>query len=357
MNVEKVLAAEKGSQIVIGWEGLPPYAAAGIRSAQRLLGSRIKVLATRSESRRVVDELDLGGEVRYVDRGTHCSWTALKMEPPEIFIHTGWAYPHWNSLASQVLVSGGKLVIMVDNCEKKTFKQLVGAQYFRLRLRRRYSAAWVPGSSAYRLIRKFGMPGSAIYKGLYGADTSLFSGGSPLSERPKNILFSGQLIHRKGVDLLLQAWSRIRPQAESWRLVVSGEGPYAADLRSALGVEYMGFLPPHKLAETMRRSRFLVLPSREEHWGLVVHEAACSGCGLILSDSVGASEDLLTLNGQTFRTNSVEALADSLLWATRQDEDALATIASSSIRNALSFGSDVCGQALRQIVNDYTSAS
>ena len=54
------------------------------------------------------------------------------------------------------------------------------------------------------------------------------------------------------------------------------------------------------------------MPSLEEHWGLVVHEAALSGCALLLSNRVGAKEDFLEegVNGLSFDPYSVEDMAE-----------------------------------------------
>ena len=46
----------------------------------------------------------------------------------------------------------------------------------------------------------------------------------------------------------------------------------------------------------LRKSCGFILPSKYEPWGVVVHEAACSGLPLILSDSVGSRNELLINN-------------------------------------------------------------
>jgi len=52
------------------------------------------------------------------------------------------------------------------------------------------------------------------------------------------------------------------------------------------------FVQPPELADLMRKARCLVLPSLEEHWGLVLHEATLSGCALAVTTAIGASDDL-----------------------------------------------------------------
>ena len=55
------------------------------------------------------------------------------------------------------------------------------------------------------------------------------------------------------------------------------------------------------LAREYASARVAVLPSLEDHWGVVVHEAALCGCALLLSSEVGAAEDLYSRkNGRVF---------------------------------------------------------
>ena len=66
------------------------------------------------------------------------------------------------------------------------------------------------------------------------------------------------------------------------------------------------FLDPNSCATIMKNSKCFILPSRDEHWGTVVCEAAASGMLLLLSTKVGSSEDLLRngINGYFFETDS-----------------------------------------------------
>mgnify|MGYP001146285128 FL=1 len=56
---------------------------------------------------------------------------------------------------------------------------------------------------------------------------------------------------------------------------------------------------------------FLVLPSQRETWGLVVNEALCFSLPVIVSDQVGAGQDLVVHeeNGYIFPVYNVSALA------------------------------------------------
>jgi glycosyltransferase involved in cell wall biosynthesis len=243
---------------------------------------------------------------------------------------------------------------MIDNNKKENLRQLCGALAFRVFHRKRIDAAWVPGASGHELMRFFGLPETGIYQGVYGADPGVFPPGPRLASRPKQFVFVGQLIPRKAPDLLVRAFERFRSRSPDWRLVMIGDGPLRCSL-SGESIEVVPFLPPDIIAERLRQSRFLVLPSHEEHWGLIVHEAALSGCGLILSDMVGSGPDLLTdRNGFLFRSADEAALYRTLCDAANTPEHMLDQMYEESIKVARRFGPEHFVRSFRQIAESVT---
>ncbi len=84
-----------------------------------------------------------------------------------------------------------------------------------------------------------------------------------------------------------------------------------------------------------------MLPSLVEAWGLVVHEAALSGCALILSDRIGSADDLATAkNAIRFRAGSENGLAKALCEAANRDAQWLTAAGLESRRLARQFGPD-----------------
>jgi glycosyltransferase involved in cell wall biosynthesis len=131
-------------------------------------------------------------------------------------------------------------------------------------------------------------------------------------------LYVGQLIPRKGVDVLLRAFAHAGLSRAS--LLVVGTGPEENALRSLsleLGlrnVTFLGFHQPHELWQVYALADALVLPSRKEVWGLVVNEAVAGGLYVICSDRVGAARDVICRgwNGDVVPVNDVAALAAAL---------------------------------------------
>jgi glycosyltransferase involved in cell wall biosynthesis len=107
-------------------------------------------------------------------------------------------------------------------------------------------------------------------------------------------------------------------------------------------------------AESLRHSRCLILPSRQDNWGVVVHEAACAGCALVTSNKAGVADDLVTKkNGHVFDSGRVASLTSALKLLQSWNADAWNQAGQESLRLAGQFGpkkwqavfADLCREA------------
>lgn len=107
-------------------------------------------------------------------------------------------------------------------------------------------------------------------------------------------LYVGRLVKEKGVEDLLAAWRRLRPDAQSWLCLV-GEGPLERLGRDAVpNVAFTGWLSQEQLPVAYAAADFLVVPSVTtrlflEPWGLVANEAMSQGRPVIATTAVGAA--------------------------------------------------------------------
>ena len=341
-------------RIAIAWKGLPAYGARLIRSAQQAVDEPIAVIGTRATVAVADVESILGGPIHWIDDDRPVRWSELGLRPPELFIETAWATPAFNDLTRQVKQAGGKVVSMVDNRWKGSLRQWAGMIYFRLRLRRLYDAVWVPGASARQFCRMLGMPDARIYGHLYSGWTERFPPGPSLDERPKRMLFVGQYIHRKGLDLLIDAWPQFSARWPVWELQLIGSGEMQARLERELPLAKIEpFRQTDEIAAAMRAARFLVLPARDDHWPLVVHESASSGCALLLSSTIGNALEFATpLNSVVFPTGDALALGAALSEAAGKSDSWLQAASDESRRLAAEFGPDRFAGTFNQICHD-----
>lgn len=137
---------------------------------------------------------------------------------------------------------------------------------------------------------------------------------------PCRFLFSGQLIHRKGVDVLLRAFERVCAMRGTATLTLLGDGPDRERYRRMVSpewrdrVRFAGFVQPSALPRAFADADVFVLPSRYDGWGVVVNEAIAAGMPVIASSAVGAAADLVEpgRNGFVVPPADIDALAAAM---------------------------------------------
>jgi glycosyltransferase involved in cell wall biosynthesis len=154
----------------------------------------------------------------------------------------------------------------------------------------------------------------------FGVDTEMFRPPSvPRANGTEvRVLYVGALIPKKGVQDLIDALAA--PVFGNVRLIVAGDGHYASDLKCRCekkGIqeraEWKGLVSPREVAELMRASDILCLPSYTEGTPNVVKEAMASGLPVIatrvggIPDLVGAGE-----TGLLFEPGNVNELRQCL---------------------------------------------
>ena len=152
---------------------------------------------------------------------------------------------------------------------------------------------------------------------LYASEKFTFSDKTNFSKN-KTLLFVGQLLTGKGLDLLLEVMPQINKE---YNLVVIGEGKqkdYFVDLSKKLGIEnrvdFKGRLTHSQLVKYYEETYCLIIPSRApETFNLVGIEAQKVGVPVIATDVGGISQWLKdNLNGLLVESNNKDNLRDKI---------------------------------------------
>ena len=155
----------------------------------------------------------------------------------------------------------------------------------------------------------------------YFSNLQRFIGQRKLKETSDHIrlLYSGSLIHRKGVDLLARVCSRLLPQWPALEVDWVGDGPLQSHLQSMLApwkdrVRFHGFQQWGDLPRYYAEADLLCVPSRYDGWAMVVPEGLAAGLPVIATDRMGAALDLIQPghNGWIIKAGSKAALATAL---------------------------------------------
>lgn len=128
-----------------------------------------------------------------------------------------------------------------------------------------------------------------------------------------------RLHYNKGFDLLLQAFSIFVKKYPNTNLVIGGDGPekenlieLAVNLNLREKVIFLGQLERDQVKNLMRESRFYVVSSHVETFGVVVIEALSQGIPVI-STKCGGPESILTSeDGYLVDVNNVNALVEGM---------------------------------------------
>jgi len=155
-----------------------------------------------------------------------------------------------------------------------------------------------------------------------------------------SIVFSGSLVRRKGVDILVQAYQEVLRRRPGWRhkttLHLVGTGPLGGHLGGAGVVEH-GFLGGEDYAQTLKQGQVFVMPSLSDCNPLTVVEALIAGNIVVASDHVGSYPEAVRGNGRVVAAGSASELAAALHEILSLPVDERATMGCRSAQLARNF--------------------
>ena len=239
-------------------------------------------------------------------------WRALR-GCDSVFMGLPYSLPEAIILSWALRLSGVRVIMMTeskhDDRPRTRWKEAVKGQ-----LLRAYDAALVGAHRQAAYCRTLGFAGRRIepgYDTVSVARIRALAGqgstqASAFADRP--VLFVGRFVEKKDPLGVLRAYAHYLSLSgqPARRLVMAGDGPLAPTLKleaQRLGisdrVDFPGFLNSSQISQQMARALLLLLPSREEQWGLVINEALAAGLPVIASSAVGACDALVRhgLNG------------------------------------------------------------
>ncbi len=135
------------------------------------------------------------------------------------------------------------------------------------------------------------------------------------------LLFVGQMIKRKGIDLLLDALALVRDRkGPAPFLLLLGEGTGLAEFRAQAKragleelVRFLPYVDNAELPRFLSLADGFVLPSRFDAWPVVVVEALVAGLPVVGTDACGSVRDLITPEtGFRCAPSDVLSLAEAL---------------------------------------------
>ncbi len=168
-----------------------------------------------------------------------------------------------------------------------------------------------------------GVPPERVHRVPLGVDVDLFAPATKEAppERGTTFVFAGAPSRVKGFDLLLQGFAETYRAAPAARLLVIGPaGEVSSQAAPPAGVTFLGPVSQAELAARFRTADALVLPSRNESFGMVVLEAMAAGLPALVSDRVGAKDFVVEAETGWIVPAEAPALAERMTWCARHPE-------------------------------------
>lgn len=135
----------------------------------------------------------------------------------------------------------------------------------------------------------------------------------------KILLFLGRLGFEKRVDLLIEAFAKLKRKEHKYSLIIAGDGPVNVVnqlkrlAEQVPNIHFTGFILGETKANLLASCDVFCSPSPYETFGRTVVEAMASGIPVVTVDSGAVSEYILDgVNGYLVPPNDVEGLADGI---------------------------------------------
>jgi teichuronic acid biosynthesis glycosyltransferase TuaC len=195
---------------------------------------------------------------------------------------------------------------------------------------RRADRVLAVGSALRQNILALGVPPEQVGVFHRGVDTTRFHPGDPLAARARLSLpldrpvfvWVGRMVAVKGLDVLFDAWNRIRDHATRPLLLLIGDGEQRNSLQRRAAswsdtVRFIGPVAHAELPDWYRAADAVLLPSRSEGVPNVLLESLACGTPFIASD-VGGVRELADRVSVVVPPDNAAALAAALVERLRQ---------------------------------------
>jgi glycosyltransferase involved in cell wall biosynthesis len=181
-------------------------------------------------------------------------------------------------------------------------------------------AVVTPGAAASASVRRITQAPPPIFEGFNAVDvvriheraTAARPRGHDGNLQGHRFLYVGQLISRKNLECLIDAFRAIAEEEDT--LTIVGEGALAPKLAALAGprVTLREPVANTDIAEVLADHHTLVLPSLQEVWGLVVNEALAAGLHTVVSTRCGVAASVAGMRGVWLTEPDPAALAHAL---------------------------------------------
>ena len=244
-------------------------------------------------------------------------------------IYAPWAYPDGWAAVELGHAAGLPVVIKVHGSDILLLTSSEGRRHRTIEVLQRADGIVAVSQDLARRMMELGARAGNIHVVYAGIDREVFRPGPRAEARrrlelpPDNpiILFVGNLLPVKGLDVLVEALSQLKREDVQFLCLLIGQGPMRERLESQIAglqlqneVRILGPKPNEVLADWYRAATLFVLPSRSEGLPTVLREAAACGTPFVASRVGGIPEIAHLVPSRLVQPEDARSLA----WAIRE---------------------------------------
>jgi len=174
----------------------------------------------------------------------------------------------------------------------------------------------------------------------------------PINRKPSEVfrfIFVGSLDERKGVDSLIDAASALWQERQDFEVRIVGGGPLEERLTSngEAWISPAGHVPSSSVRNEYESADAFILPSRQDTYAVVAHEAAACGLPLLIGRGAGASQVLLDegRNGFLIDADDPPSISKAMRWML-DHRDQMPAMSLAARASAVQFGVEANGEKL-----------
>lgn len=283
---------------------------------------------------------------------------AREINPDALYV-SGWIDKSYLKVARHFFKMGKPVIAAFDTQWRGDLRQRIATWISPFVFKRRFTHAWVPGMFQYEYARRLGFARDRILTGMYAADTALFDAvyapamAAKAAHYPHRLVYVGRYLALKGVLELYHAFKEVSMEVQhDWELVLIGNGPLKDELHETRNIRFRDFVQPSELPGLAIEAGVLVLPSRSDAWGVVLHEFAAAGLPLICTDAAGGITAFVKhgYNGFVHRRDDKDSLKQVLKLLFAQTDDDLRRMGQRSHELSKQISPDTWAATLHHIV-------
>lgn len=222
---------------------------------------------------------------------------------PSLVLVSGRMDRHYLRVSRSMKKKGIYTVTLQDTQYNISIRQSIIRTFSLVIYKRYFCGFWGAGSLQTAFGLSLGFSSDNIFEGVYTANTNVFKyqkSYKKSDEIGKTIVYVGRFAEEKNFKLLISLFIKLNKEFKNIHKLILIGGQESFEYGDQ--IKSYPFMSSKELIEYTKDADIFCLPSKNEPWGVVIHEFSLLGFPLLLSNRCGANTKFLIngFNGYSF---------------------------------------------------------